>query len=163
MTKEIPLTQGKVALVDDEDYDRIVNSGYHWRATYTKGLWYATAGYWKDGKMHTIIMHRFILGLAKYQPFVDHVDGDGLNNCRANMREVTHTQNMQNRGKRKGSSQYKGVRLDLSKNYKNPWRASIRNNGVLHDLGRYATEQEAACAYDREARNLFGEYARTNF
>lgn len=160
--KTIPLTQGKVALVDDEDFEWL--SKWKWRATITSptGIdrWYALhTTIDKD----TIYMHRAImirLGFSKTESF-DHVDGNGLNNQRMNLRPCTQTQNVQNRRKRPGlSSKYKGVywhRRDRK------WMSRLRDNGKDLFLGYFKDEEEAGRAYDAVARRAFGEFARLNF
>src|SRR6266487_2555210 len=88
--REIPLTQGKVALVDDEDYERVARLS--WRAHYSKGTWYAETGGGED----VVAMHSFILGLPRGSE-ADHKDRDGLNNCRENIRPATRSNNCMNR------------------------------------------------------------------
>jgi len=150
---EIPLTQGKVAIVDDEDLDLV--DGYNWVAAYDKGRWYAQA--WRNSasnwRMHRLIMQ------ADSSHEIDHINGDGLDNRRENLRFVSRAENTQNAKKRENtSSQYKGV----SKSGKR-WRAYIRVNGKLYSLGSYKTELEAAMSYDYAAKEHYGEYANTNF
>lgn len=158
MTREIPLTRGKIAIIDDEDYPLV--SKYKWHAWhYQKGNspWYAIHSV--NHKVQ-IKMHRLILGLKKGE-FCDHINGDGLDNHRCNLRIVTHHQNMMNQKKPSGgTSKYKGVhrRKDV-----NRWASSINFNGKCYYLGHFIDEVEAAKAYDKKAKELFGEYAKLNF
>jgi HNH endonuclease/AP2 domain len=154
--KEIPLTQGKVALVDDDDFDRVASMRwYAWRATWhsKKGAvsewWYALRKTPGGGVMG---MHQMILGVKG----VDHVNGNGLDNRRSNLRAATTSQNAMNR--RPQGRHLKGVtRLPSGR-----WQAGIKHEGRSLHLGMFATEVEAAAAYDAAARRLFGEFARTN-
>ena len=149
----IALTQGKFAIVDAADYDAL--SKYKWHLVAPGKLY---AGRKEGGK--TIYMHRQIM-----QPppgmLVDHINGNGLDDRRANMRICTNQQNMRNVRKRPGGdSIYKGVYYDKRRR---TWYARICHNGKNHHLGTFATEIEAARAYDRAARELFGEFACLNF
>ena len=102
-----------------------------------------------------LYMHSLITGFAE----VDHWDGDGLNNRRSNLREVTHAQNMGNARKQYGcSSQYKGVYWGGKK-----WQAQIGVNHGTRYLGRFVNEEDAARAYDAAALEAWGEFARLNF
>lgn len=115
-------------------------------------------------------MHSLVLGYpyANHLHHVDHADGNRLNNTKANLRMVTRQQNNFNARKRKGkcSSVFKGVYRE-SKSRKNPWFAQIAKTidgaKMTFRLGSYATEEEAASAYDAKAREIFGEYAVLNF
>lgn len=107
-----------------------------------------------------IKMHREILGVPEGVQ-VDHRDGNGLNNQRYNLRQATHVQNGGNRRKFKGQSKFKGVRAPQTP--KNGWRATIREGDKAVNLGTHETEEEAARAYDRAAKEKWGDYARLNF
>lgn len=158
MTRQIPLSKGKVALVDDEDYERV--NQYRWCFTdvgYAVGY---AGGDWSGGKQpRHISMHRFILDAPPHLK-VDHINGNGLDNRRANLRYATTSQNAQNkRGRKSGTSRYKGVYWDKQRNR---WRAVVILNGKHHHGGDHRIEEDAARAYDRLALKLFGEYARFN-
>lgn len=159
MTKQIELTQGKVALVDDEDYEELSRS--KWHAYRSRRTWYARRNIrHENGKRSTITMHLQIVGVASGMQ-VDRKDGDGLNNSRDNLRLCTSQQNHFNRkSHRNTSSQYKGVAWDCTNNR---WRAMIMLDGKNRMLGRFLSEEAAALAYDAAARQLFGEFARCNF
>lgn len=156
---EIPLTRGAFALIDDQDRDLI--SGYTWQAhgdrLYTL---YATARKRIGNKRITVRMHRLIMGLSpKDISEVDHINGNGLDNRRANLRIVTHRENQCNsRPRRNKHIKYKGV--DLCRDGK--WRARCTVNGHTYHLGRFRTAKEAASAYNDFARRQFGLNARLN-
>lgn len=107
----------------------------------------------------TVYLHRIIAG-ATTGEMVDHRDGNGLNNCRENLRIVTNSQNCQNRHNPWGSSRFKGVywRADKSR-----WIVTIAKDGKRVNLGSFTSEEEAARRYDTAAREIFGEFASTNF
>lgn len=148
--KEIPLTQGEFALVDDADYPLV--SQYKWFANRTR-RWYVSAVV--DGRQ--VYLHRFLMN-PPVGMVIDHIDGDGLNNTRANIRICTDTQNKQNRIKTaKGKSPYKGVFP-----VKNRWQAFLQSNGERVNLGCFSTPEEAARAYNQGAIREFGEFARLN-
>jgi hypothetical protein len=153
--KLIPLTQGKFAKVDDEDYDWLMQ--WKWCATLSaRGTWYAR----RYEESVCVAMHREIATMVGL-PQVDHQDCDGLNNQRYNLRPCTSRQNNQNRRKVSGkSSQYKGV-CWITKWSK--WSAYIRVNSKLQSLGTFDDEVEAAHAYDNAAVLHFGTFARLNF
>lgn len=149
MTKEIPLTKGLSALVDDDDFESL--NQRKWCAVKGGHTHYAFAG---SGK---ISMHRHLLAPAKGQ-FVDHINGNGLDNRRKNLRLCSHAENLRNQRKRKGTtSVFKGVTLSG-----NVWRAEIEQDGERLALGAFSSEIAAAKAYDRAARIFFGKFARTN-
>lgn len=158
---EVPLTRGLVAVVDDDDGTLVVP--YRWHARRGKnGVWYAGTNVRKPGGgWRAVKMHRLILDAPK-GVLVDHRDGDGLNNRRANLRFATNAQNQQNGRKKGASSQFKGVTLCRWRRTRQ-WQAQIQVNGRKKNLGYFAEEEDAARAYDAAAREAFGEYARTNF
>lgn len=114
-----------------------------------------------DGKVKTILLHRVVLERKldrklKKGEFADHIDGNGLNDTRDNLRVATKAQNNRNSSKRRGTSQYKGVYWDKARN---KWRASIAINGVPKFLGRFDDELEAHKAYCEAADKYFGKFA----
>lgn len=150
--KEIQLTRGLVALVDDEDYELVTQ--YKWHASKRgPNLWYAAVGHPLFGGSR--YLHRFIVG-AKAGQQVDHIDRNGLNCCKSNLRIVTHSQNMMNRGPKAGSvSRYKGV--CWHRHYQK-WYAQISSKCI----GYYDDVHEAARAYNEAAKKLHGEFAWLN-
>ena len=157
--KHIKLTQGKYALVDDEDYSELIK--YKWYANHRHGIWYAYTNIRTGKSRITISMHRFLLNPPKGIQ-VDHRDHNGLNNRRTNIRICTHAQNIQNQRRKQGSktSRYKGVFWNKKESY---WYVQIKQNGKKLNLGSFLNEIEAAKIYDKKAEELFGEFANTNF
>ena len=158
--KQITLTQNKVALVDDEDYEYLIQ--WKWCADKGHNTWYAVRNNFINKVKFKIYMHRVILQNATE---VDHEDGNGLNNQRYNIRDSTRIQNNYNKDKRKdNTSGYKGITLIKSKyDLTKPWRAQIQENKKPRKLGYYATAVEVAMAYDQAAKELHGKFARLNF
>jgi len=157
MAIEIRLTQNKVAIIDNEDY--LLISKYKWQAQFQRGIWYAIATYSKNNRSTTIRMHRLIMNIESGVQ-IDHRDGDGLNNCRNNLRICTISQNRANSEKRTpASSKYKGVRFDKKSK---KWMVRISCNNIRKYLGSYKTEDEAAMIYNEQAKLLFGEFAKLN-
>ncbi len=161
--KKIPLTQGKVAIVDDEDYEEL--SQFKWFAQKEPCTYYAARRIYlgngaKNPKQKTIRMHRLLMNAKKKQE-VDHINGNGLDNRKSDLRLCTHSENARNRRLRLGgSSLYKGVYWHKSRK---KWQSQIVFNYQIKYLGRYDNEIEAAKAYDYAAKELFGEFALTNF
>lgn len=148
----------QLALVDDEDYDRV--RSFTWRASHhhTGRNIYVQTGMKVDGRMTTVKLHRFIMGAEKGQ-FVDHINHDALDNRRDNLRICTTQQNNFNTRKADGqTSIYKGV----FKRENGRWRACVRINGKLINIGTFDNEEVAAAAYNWKARELFGEFALLN-
>jgi hypothetical protein len=151
----IPLTQGKVAIVDEQDYAAL--NRWKWRALKGGLTYYAVRSVGKD----VVMMHRQIMA-AVDQEYIDHRDLDGLNNRRENLRRCSHSRNHQNqRPRRDRKCKYKGV----SRYADRPglFRARIDNGTKRIHLGCFTSEEAAARAYDRAALEYFGEFARTNF
>lgn len=147
----VPLTQGLFATVDSADYEEICK--YKWSVLRVGVKVYAQTVI----RGRHVLMHRFLLRPRRgYQ--VDHIDGNGLNNCRSNLRLCTAGQNQANRGPRGGTSRFVGVWRRG-----NRWYAEIRHRGKVYRLGSYTDEVEAAKARDRKAVELHGVYAYLNF
>jgi hypothetical protein len=158
--KEIALTNGYVTTVDNEDYDRIFAVCKKWNAKVSRHTVYACGARKVNGKFVFVSMHRIVMNVSSPDVIVDHIDGNGLNNKKSNLRTVTPAQNCANMRKWKTSgSIYKGV----WENSPGRWRAGISFKNKTISLGTYDTELEAAIAYDKKARELFGEFAHTNF
>lgn len=157
MTAEIPLTHGVVALVDDEDYERVMAAG-KWQAYPSGETAYAKRGVRRpDGVWRLLSLHTFLTGYT----LTDHHNGNGLDNRRANLRPATHGQNCANRAlQRNNTSGFKGVNWH---SHSRKWKAQIRANGTKRHLGVFGTPEEAARAYDDAARELHGEFAAVNY
>lgn len=154
MSKEIKLTKGYITIVDDEDFERV--SKFKWQVSVTKTNNYArrTVGSGKNKK--TIRLHNYVLEI---QDTVDHINGDGLDNRKENLRVCRREENAKNRKLNCNNiSGYKGVRLEYGK-----WRAQIKVNGKRVHLGMFAEKMDAAKAYDEAALKYHGEFARLNF
>jgi hypothetical protein len=149
--KEIPLTQGKVALVDDEDYEDL--NRYKWCLLPAK---YGHTEY--AVRYKNISMHQQIMGFTGKD--YDHRDRDGLNNQRFNIRECTNSQNQMNTGKRpECSSKYKGVHWNAKRKR---WMVSITKDRKNLRLGEFQNEDVAGYVYNQKAKELFGEFALLN-
>jgi hypothetical protein len=148
----IPLTKGKFAIVDDEDYPALAcqkwtahNGGYAYRM---------------NADRSGVLMHRLITN-APAGMDVDHINGDGFDNRRANLRVGTHAENMRNqRIGKAGHPLFKGIHFEKQRQV---WQAHITINYKHRYLGSFETAEQAAVAYDTAARELFGQFARTNF
>lgn len=151
--KEIELSAGFVAIVDDEDFEEI--NKYKWYAK--NGGQSAVRDVVRQGKKTTIYMHRALLNPPK-DFFVDHINRNPLDNRRSNLRLANKSQNMCNRGAQKNNtSGFKGV--IWHSDCKKPWLAKICINRKHHSLGMYATAEEAHEAYLSAAAMLHGEFA----
>jgi hypothetical protein len=166
--KEIPLhgkiAAGRTALVDDEDYDLVMQ--YRWRAYETYSKRRGTSGPYAASTVRVtgdpkrrqkqVFMHRLLTGYA----LTDHRNNNGLDNQRHNLRPATTAQNNHNQRPRRGtSSRFKGVTL---RKQSGKWQASIKVNGKYRYLGLHASEEDAALAYNAAALMLYGEFAYLN-
>lgn len=156
--KLVPLTNSEdFAIVDDCDFERVSkhswylnHQGYPYTSVYVPGY---------RGKREKLYLHRLIIGAKKGQ-IVDHADRNPLNAQKSNLRFATALQNVRNMGpirKAGKSSQFKGVSLVPAK-----WRSQIRVNGKSILLGYFFSETEAARAYNKAAKEYFGEFAYLN-
>lgn len=159
--REILLTQGKAALVDDDDYDALML--HKWQACKDHGgNWYAQRRRWSRSLGKPIHMHREVLQ-APDGVSVDHRDGNGLNNTKQNLRLCTNSQNIANAKRRKdNSSGFRGVTAN-GRSWGKRWVAQIKYQNKNFYLGIYDEPAAAARAYDIKAKELFGEFARLNF
>ncbi|MFH1719368.1 MAG: AP2 domain-containing protein [Planctomycetota bacterium] len=159
--RRIPLTCGRFAIVDPEDYDRLAK--HKWFLARSPTSCYAARWQRVRGRnaRRKIWMHREVIDVPLGM-VCDHINGDGLDNRKANLRPATVSQNLCNRPKRRGRtrSKYKGLEWDKTQR---KWKARIQHDGRRIYLGSFASQIEAAQAYDRKAKALFGRFARPNF
>lgn len=155
----IPLTRGGVALCDPEDYENIIK--LTWRLEICKGCKYAVRTK-KIGKKNTTLkMHQFILGRKEgYE--IDHINRDGLDNRRSNLRYATPSQNKMNKAKWKGAKMSKYIGVNWHARDKN-WSARIRYKGKPIVLGYSKSEETAAVLYDLAAQVLNDGFSVLNF
>lgn len=161
--KEIKLSRGYVALVDDEDFERV--NQFKWYATSkdtkkSKTV-YALRNISKDEENKNTLMHRFIVRATDPKRKVDHDDFDGLNNQKGNLRAANNSQSGAHR-KKMGSntSGFKGVSWHKAKG---KWYARIMVGEKSLSLGYFTDPMEAACAYDMAAVKYFDKFADCNF
>jgi hypothetical protein len=156
----IPLTQGKFAIVDDDDFNNLIKN--NWHAHKHGQYFYARrSGKCIKGKRKMIFMAREILGLVHGdKKYVDHINHDTLDNRKANLRVCTSAENSYNRITKKHTSKYKGVRWQKRSK---KWAAQIQYNHKIIHLGYFFDETTAARAYDFAALKYFGGFANLNF
>lgn len=153
-----PRHKGMFSMVDDADFEAL--NQWKWSAEKRGNRFYATRQVISaEGKKTTVRMHREIAQAGDGFE-VDHADGNGLNNQRANLRACSTSENQQNRANVRGSSIYKGVLWDKSHGC---WKAKIIVDGKRIMLGSFDMEESAARRYDQAAKAHFGEFARLNF
>lgn len=159
--KKIKLTQGQFALVDDRDYEWL--SQWKWYARKTYSSFYAArmASVKENIGKKMIHMHREILGISNLPNIIpDHIDNNGLNNQRHNLRIAGFSENMANRRSFKNStSKYLGVSW-----YKESkkWRTTIQKNKKFKHIGLFNNETDAALAYNNAALKIHGQFAKLN-
>jgi len=161
MSKQIPLTQGNFAIVDDADYEWL--NQYKWHSVFRKTVTYAAHPLPRGlGPRKRWRMHRLILGL-KFNDgtTVDHINRNGLDNRRCNLRLCTPSQNGMNSPPEPGyTSKYKGVSWDK---ISSKWYSQIAVDAKTYNLGRFENETDAAKAYDAKVTELCDEFAYLNF
>ena len=159
--RRIKLTLGQYAIVDPEDYYRV--NKYKWNAYRGYSSYYSKRKVYnrKNGTEKTIYMHRWIMN-APNGIVVDHINHNGLDNRKANLRFATLAENSRyaRKTKNKFRSDYKGVQY-IKKIRK--WRVRITFEGKTRYVGDFKDEVTAAKAYDRAAKKYFGEFACLNF
>jgi hypothetical protein len=154
--KEIPLTQGFKTQIDDEDYEWLIQ--FKWFASKERNVYYCNTH--ERGTDRILRMARLIMNAPKGY-IVDHIDNNGLNNQRSNLRLCTPIQNSRNRRKSTSkTSKYKGVCWDK---YKKMWFCCIMLNRKQIRLGYFEAEISAALTYDEAAKKYHGEFANLNF
>lgn len=155
--KELKITKGKIVLIDDEDFEKV--SQYNWISREGRNTSYAKAhiGSWKDRKF--IHLHNLIMNTPA-GCIVDHLDHNGLNNQKSNLRLCTNSQNSKNRTSW-GKSKYLGVSPRRQKD-KISWKAEINSENKRKYLGVFESEEAAANAYNVAALELNGKYANLN-
>lgn len=164
MAHTIALTRGKRAIVDARDLSWLADRHWYVLQSGANNRRFVAASGYNKGKVKTrVLMHRVIWehyhGPIPEGHTIDHINHNPLDNRLGNLRVCTLAENKQNsRPYRNSSSQYKGVSLTKS----GRWRAYIRVEGKLIHLGRHDSEEDAARAYNRAAREHFGEFAYLN-
>lgn len=154
--KEIKLSNGKVALVDDEDFEWL--NQWKWSASIQGRHFYAVRAIQKEYVRTKIYMHRFIMD-ALPGDFIDHIDRDPLNNQRNNLRTCTWAENQRNKSRKNNSkSKYIGVHPVPS----GKWIAQMTHNGKHQFIGTYKSEEDAAVAYNEMKIKLHGEFCNLN-
>jgi hypothetical protein len=155
---QIKLTREMYTEIDDIDSDL---SGVLWHARKGFGQnFYACSK--KYGHMHRIILERMLGRMLSVTEECDHIDHDGLNNKRGNLRVASRSQNTMNSRTKRGRSKLRGVYRN-SQLGKITWRAQVVAGSIHIYIGAFNDKYIAACVYDAMARELFGEFARTNF
>lgn len=157
--KYITLSRGLKTVVDDEDYEYLSKFKWYADKVYNGAGFVVRRDERINGKKKSYLMHRVIMGNPDGLE-IDHLDHNGLNNCKCNLRRCTHSQNLMNQSQQQlKSSQYKGV--SWSK-VCCKWHAYIKCKGKRYHLGYFTKQSDAAKAYNAAAKVLFGEFAYVN-
>lgn len=151
------LVEGQSVIISEKDL--AIVSTYHWHINNTRG--YVQSSIYCNGKTKNVKMHRLILGILDPKIKIDHQNGNQLDNRRENLREASPSSNAANARKRKGkcTSKYKGVFLHKNSG---KWAAKIKSNYKETWLGYFDKEKDAALAYDKKAKEVFGSFAKLN-
>ncbi len=154
--KTLELTQGQVAVIDDTDFDNL--KAFNWFAVKDRDRWYAATSIVRDdGKRQLLRMHRFVAD-APAEMQVDHINGNGLDNRRSNLRVCTHQENQWNRqaAPRNSTTGLQGVNYNkANKNF----RAAIKHNKKSIHLGVFSTKEAAFEAYKAASIKFKGEFS----
>lgn len=159
MMIEIPLTRGYVAIVDDDCPPEILTKKWCARVARNGNVYAVRSAPWENGRRVKEQLHRAIMNPADGLQ-VDHIDGNGLNNQRSNLRVCTHAENARNRRLNKRTTT--GLKGVYQRRGSDKWQARIRVDGRFLCLGQFGSKLEAAKAYDEAAVRMRGEFARTN-
>lgn len=149
MAKKIPLGHGQFAIVDDEDYEKVSRHKWHTMANREGTHTYAVT---------KLRMHRLVID-APLGYMVDHINGDTLDNRKANLRLCTNSQNQQNTASRGGTSKYKGVSFQKKSGM---WVGAFQYDGKRHYCGMWDSEDDAARAVDKKRGEVCGDFASKN-
>lgn len=160
MSKKLFIRDDIHAIVDDEDYERL--NKFKWSLQEGKNTYYAARNDKSSGKRKYIYLHRAVLNVTDSKILVDHINGNGLDNRKSNLRLCNNSKNQANRVKSKHSTQpYRGIRR--RRTLQDKYEARIRFKGKEYYLGRFDTAEEAALMYDLTLIAFHGEFANTNF
>ena len=165
LTIQIPLTKGMYAVIDADDFEKV--SALKWCVHKGYSKWYGARSQWHPElkRSKQIFLHNFIFGEVPMGYFVDHINGDSLDNRRENLRLATRSQNRGNARKtvqifgRPTSSKYKGVCWDKNNN---KWQVQMKIDNKTRFIGQFSDEMKAAEAYNKAASAHFGEFALLN-
>ena len=157
--KTIPLTQGYKAIVDDEDYEDLMKWKWHVMVQNGNPIKASRRIRRGSGVQVAIGMHTHIMG-ERHGFLIDHINHNPIDNRRQNLRFATCAQNIMN-GRPWAASKYKGVYK--THKLKNKWWATLSSEGKRYYLGVFPTKKMAAMAYDKKAKEIFGEFAFLNF
>lgn len=159
--RRIPTTHGLFIAVDDADFEQLSRWNWRLRPHKNRSTWHVVRYERQGGKTITILMARQLLGLRQGDgKIADHIDFDGLNNCRVNLRVVTPTESMMHtRARKNSSSRFKGVCWHKGAQ---KWLASIQVDKKQIYLGLFVEEEKAALAYNKAAEEHHGVFAVLN-